>query len=94
MKQVLTGLIVAGVVAASAANATEDLPEYVKTSGVSGSISSVGSDTLANLPVEKTQLRVHLARCASAGVLNEFFQVRDEVGCGQGWTITEGIRHD
>jgi len=49
MKQVLTGLIVAGVVAASAANATEDLPEYVKTSGVSGSISSVGSDTLANL---------------------------------------------
>jgi len=29
--------------------AAEDLPEYVKTSGVSGSISSVGSDTLANL---------------------------------------------
>ncbi len=31
------------------ANATEDLPAYERVSGVSGNLSSVGSDTLANL---------------------------------------------
>jgi phosphate transport system substrate-binding protein len=31
------------------ANATEDLPLYKPTSGVSGTLSSIGSDTLANL---------------------------------------------
>ena len=34
--------------AASFADVDPNLPEYEKTSGVSGSLSSVGSDTLAN----------------------------------------------
>lgn len=49
-----TGLLLAmGVAAASFApinaHATADLPDYQKVSGVSGNLSSVGSDTLANL---------------------------------------------
>ncbi len=35
--------------AAVAQKATDDLPEYEKTSGLSGNLSSVGSDTLANM---------------------------------------------
>lgn len=49
-----TGLLLAmGIAAASFApvnaHATDDLPVYQKVSGVSGNLSSVGSDTLANL---------------------------------------------
>ena len=42
------GLAAASFVPASAV-AVDDLPEYQKVSGVSGNLSSVGSDTLANL---------------------------------------------
>jgi phosphate transport system substrate-binding protein len=55
MKQVKTWLPLLGLaagLAAGAAFAGEDavkLPEYKKASGVSGNLSSVGSDTLANL---------------------------------------------
>ncbi len=41
--------VVAMPQAASAAQVDPDLPEYSKASGVSGNLSSVGSDTLANL---------------------------------------------
>lgn len=36
-------------VAANAQKVTDDLPEYQKVSGLSGNLSSVGSDTLANM---------------------------------------------
>lgn len=44
----IAGLMMSGSVAASDA-ALSDLPVYNKASGVSGNLSSVGSDTLANL---------------------------------------------
>lgn len=44
------GLVAASVVPVSASAAVDpSIPVYVKTSGVSGNLSSVGSDTLANL---------------------------------------------
>lgn len=50
----IKNLLVSSVLAASstlvmAANVDENLPAYSKASGVSGNLSSVGSDTLANL---------------------------------------------
>lgn len=45
---VVAGLCISGAVLAQA-KVDENLPVYEKTSGVSGNISSVGSDTLANL---------------------------------------------
>ncbi|MGB1299324.1 MAG: phosphate-binding protein, partial [Psychrobium sp.] len=43
-------LLTTGVaVSASASTIDKKLPEYVKTQGVSGNMSSVGSDTLANM---------------------------------------------
>jgi phosphate transport system substrate-binding protein len=41
--------LLASNAAFAAANVDENLPDYAKASGVSGTISSVGSDTLANL---------------------------------------------
>ncbi|WP_322406245.1 phosphate ABC transporter substrate-binding protein [Idiomarina sp. PL1-037] len=50
LNKTLTGLVVAGSLAfSSLAAATDDLPEYEKVSGLSGNLSSVGSDTLANM---------------------------------------------
>lgn len=51
LKQALIALSVATVVAgpALAQKATDNLPEYEKVSGLSGNLSSVGSDTLANM---------------------------------------------
>lgn len=51
VKSVLLALGVAGMVATSAhaQKATDNLPEYEKVSGLSGNLSSVGSDTLANM---------------------------------------------
>ena len=51
VKSVLLALSVAGFVATSAhaQKATDNLPEYEKVSGLSGNLSSVGSDTLANM---------------------------------------------
>lgn len=51
VKSVLLALSVAGLVATSAhaQKATDNLPEYEKVSGLSGNLSSVGSDTLANM---------------------------------------------
>ncbi len=44
------GFVAAGVVTGQAAAAVDPaIPAYVKTTGVSGNLSSVGSDTLANL---------------------------------------------
>jgi phosphate transport system substrate-binding protein len=43
------GLTVASLVSTSAVAVDKDLPEYKKTSGISGNLSSVGSDTLANM---------------------------------------------
>lgn len=52
-KQLLTSAALAVVMAASstafASQVDKNLPEYKKSSGVSGNLSSVGSDTLANL---------------------------------------------
>ncbi|WP_111641184.1 PstS family phosphate ABC transporter substrate-binding protein [Marinimicrobium alkaliphilum] len=51
-KQILKGLALAGsLVCASASNAQVDpnLPEYRPVSGISGNLSSIGSDTLNNL---------------------------------------------
>ncbi|EKE74901.1 PstS family phosphate ABC transporter substrate-binding protein [Gallaecimonas xiamenensis] len=46
----IVGLMVASGFAASASAAVDkNLPDYKKTTGVSGNLSSVGSDTLANL---------------------------------------------
>jgi ABC-type phosphate transport system substrate-binding protein len=44
----LAGISLSGLVMAQA-KLDESLPDYEKTSGVSGNLSSVGSDTLANL---------------------------------------------
>jgi len=44
-----TGLALASNSAMAAAKVDADLPDYSRASGVSGNISSVGSDTLANL---------------------------------------------
>ncbi|MFC0446363.1 PstS family phosphate ABC transporter substrate-binding protein [Pseudidiomarina halophila] len=51
VKTVLLALGLAGVVATSAhaQKPTDNLPEYEKVSGLSGNLSSVGSDTLANM---------------------------------------------
>jgi len=48
IKQLLTAMGLAGVMFSAHAQ-FEDLPEYEKVSGLSGNISSVGSDTLANM---------------------------------------------
>ncbi len=52
IKKHMIGLAAAAVLASTGAGATQvdpKLPDYTKASGVSGNISSVGSDTLANL---------------------------------------------
>lgn len=54
LRKLLKNLSIATALAASAVNVSaskvdEALPEYVKASGVSGNLNSVGSDTLANL---------------------------------------------
>ncbi|MBB5349854.1 phosphate transport system substrate-binding protein [Haloferula luteola] len=51
MKAILTGILAAGMATAMAAEShlDENLPAYESVSGVSGSLSSVGSDTLNNL---------------------------------------------
>ncbi|HUH38593.1 MAG TPA: phosphate-binding protein, partial [Spongiibacteraceae bacterium] len=53
MRRLFTGLAVALSLGAGAglqaAEVDPGLPEYQKASGVSGNLSSVGSDTLANL---------------------------------------------
>ena len=46
---ILVAMGLAASVATTTAYAVEDLPSYQKVSGVSGNLSSVGSDTLANL---------------------------------------------
>ena len=43
------GVAVTTFVSAQAAAVDKDMPEYTKTSGISGNFSSVGSDTLANM---------------------------------------------
>lgn len=48
-KRALTAVGLAGLMSVSAYAVDKDLPEYQKTSGVSGNLSSVGSDTLANM---------------------------------------------
>ena len=48
-KSALTALGLAGLMSMSAFAVDKDLPEYKKVSGVSGNLSSVGSDTLANM---------------------------------------------
>src|SRR5690554_8030968 len=50
-KSALITAAVAGLLSFSVAaqKATDDLPEYEKVSGLSGNLSSVGSDTLANM---------------------------------------------
>ncbi|WOH39088.1 phosphate ABC transporter substrate-binding protein PstS family protein [Thalassotalea fonticola] len=51
LKSLLTGvsMAVATLASQNAMAIDSDLPEYTKTSGVSGNLSSVGSDTLANM---------------------------------------------
>lgn len=50
MKKLLTAAsLVAATVLSSSVFASGDMPEYKKASGISGNLSSVGSDTLANL---------------------------------------------
>ena len=51
MKKLLmaTGVVAATLFTGSAIAADDSLPTYEKTSGISGNLSSVGSDTLANL---------------------------------------------
>jgi len=51
MKSIVTGVLAASLATASAAEShlDESLPAYESVSGVSGSLSSVGSDTLNNL---------------------------------------------
>ena len=54
MKKVIGGIVstlvlFSGVGALGGSPLDDDLPEYTKASGISGNISSVGSDTLANL---------------------------------------------
>ena len=48
--RLLAAFVLAGATAqASAAEVDSDLPTYERVSGISGNLSSVGSDTLANL---------------------------------------------
>lgn len=47
--KILTALLVSTGIAAQAAEVDTEIPVYERTSGVSGNLSSVGSDTLANL---------------------------------------------
>lgn len=49
LKRALGIIGLAGLVSFSAAAVDADLPTYKKTSGISGNLSSVGSDTLANM---------------------------------------------
>lgn len=49
MKKLLTAASVAIALVANPVLAVDDLSSYEKTSGISGNLSSVGSDTLANL---------------------------------------------
>lgn len=50
LNKTVTGLVAAGtLMVSSLATATDDLPQYEKVSGLSGNLSSVGSDTLANM---------------------------------------------
>ena len=50
IKHLLAAMGVAAAVASTAASAVDSgLPQYKKVEGISGNISSVGSDTLANL---------------------------------------------
>lgn len=50
LNKTLTGLVAASSLAfSSLAAATDKLPEYEKVSGLSGNLTSVGSDTLANM---------------------------------------------
>ncbi len=51
LKSLLTSVVitVAAITSQNALAIDSDLPEYTKTSGVSGNLSSVGSDTLANM---------------------------------------------
>lgn len=49
MGKILTALLVSTGIAAQAAEVDTEIPVYERTSGVSGNLSSVGSDTLANL---------------------------------------------
>jgi phosphate transport system substrate-binding protein len=48
-KSALSAIGLASLVSFSALAIDKDLPEYKKTSGISGNLSSVGSDTLANM---------------------------------------------
>ncbi|MFD2164672.1 PstS family phosphate ABC transporter substrate-binding protein [Thalassotalea euphylliae] len=48
-KRALSAIGLASLVSFSAAAIDKDLPVYQKTSGISGNLSSVGSDTLANM---------------------------------------------
>ena len=48
-KRVLGVLGLAGMMSFSTLAVDENLPKYQKVSGVSGNLSSVGSDTLANM---------------------------------------------
>jgi len=49
LKKVLSVISLASLVNFSALALDNDLPEYKKVSGISGNVSSVGSDTLANM---------------------------------------------
>jgi len=49
MKNMLSAAVIAASLIATPALATDDLPKYTKGKGVAGNLSSVGSDTLANL---------------------------------------------
>ncbi|TYK65195.1 PstS family phosphate ABC transporter substrate-binding protein [Colwellia echini] len=49
IKKVITSIGLSSMISMSAFALDENLPEYKKVSGISGNISSVGSDTLANM---------------------------------------------
>jgi phosphate transport system substrate-binding protein len=49
IKRLLTAVVISTTLSFSALALDSDLPEYKKVSGVSGNLSSVGSDTLANM---------------------------------------------
>ncbi len=49
LKRALSAIGLASLVSFSAAAIDKNLPEYSKVSGISGNLSSVGSDTLANM---------------------------------------------
>ena len=56
------GVAVTTLVSAQASALDKNLPEYNKTSGISGNFSSVGSDTLANMMtfVDRKSTRLEL----------------------------------